>query len=73
MLSTAFFPSPKSISELSRAKSGFGMPAKPGLKLRLIFTTVLALSTLMIGIPAMALVGSVLASGLKSASKNRPH
>ena len=60
---TAFFPSPKSINALSMAKSGLGMPANPGLRLRLITTTVLALSTLMMGMPARALVGSVQANG----------
>jgi len=35
-LRIAFLPSSKSIKVLSAAKSGLGMPANPGLKLRLI-------------------------------------
>src|SRR5688572_11982196 len=60
---TAFLPSAKYISVLALANKGFGSPAKPGLRLRLITTTVRALSTSMIGMPAMAHVGSVRASG----------
>jgi hypothetical protein len=59
----AFLPSAKYISVLSAAKSGLGMPAKPGLRLRLTTTTVRALSTSRIGMPAIGLVGSVRARG----------
>src|SRR3972149_1840892 len=59
----AFLPSSKYISVLSAANSGFGMPAKPGDRLRLMTTTVRASPTLRIGIPAIGLLGSVLASG----------
>lgn len=38
--STAFLPSAKYMTQLSAAKRGLGMPAKPGLRLRLITTTV---------------------------------
>ena len=56
MSKTAFFPSPKSIKELSNENNGLGIPAKPGLRLRLITTTVLALSTSMIGHPSYSTI-----------------
>ena len=61
--STACFPSANNISVLSAAKSGLGMPAKPGERLRLTTTTVRDLSTSSIGIPAIGLDGSVRATG----------
>ena len=61
---TASFALPKNINELSAAKSGFGIPAKPGLRLRLITTTVRDLSTSRIGMPAIGPELSSRASGL---------
>ena len=56
-------PSPKSMSVLSAAKSGFGIPAKPGDRLLLTTTQVRALSTSRIGIPAMGFPESSRATG----------
>jgi len=56
-------PSEKNIKVLSCANRGLGIPAKPGLRLRLITTTVRHLSTSMMGMPAIGEVGSVLATG----------
>ncbi len=49
----AFFPSAKYMSVLSAANSGFGMPANPGERERLTTTTVRALSTSKMGMPAI--------------------
>ena len=62
--STARLPSANSITVLSAANSGFGIPANPGDRLRLTTTTVRDLSTSRIGMPAIGLDGSVRATGL---------
>ena len=63
MSRTAFLPSPNSIRGPSAANNGFGIPAKPGPRDRLITTTVLESSTFRTGMPAIGESGSVRASG----------